>query len=71
MIGRADIEGSESNVAMNACAVSQASYVCGVCGWSPWAGRVVRRTHFSLTREGGVINVYSPSEKMIYLVLSR
>ena len=29
MIGRADIEGSKSNVAMNACAASQARYVCG------------------------------------------
>ena len=31
MIGRADIEGSKSNVAMSACAVTQASYACGVC----------------------------------------
>ena len=31
MIGRADIEGSKSNVAMSACAVTEASYACGVC----------------------------------------
>ena len=30
MIERADIEGSKSNVAMNACAVPHASYACGV-----------------------------------------
>ena len=29
MIGRADIEGLKSNVAMNACAASQACYSCG------------------------------------------
>ena len=38
MIGRADIEGSKSNVAMNACTAAQASYACGVWRWSPWAG---------------------------------
>ena len=57
MIGRADIEGSKSNVAMNACAVAQASYACGVCRWSPWAGRVGTRTHFSLIRGGSVTPV--------------
>ena len=30
MIERADIEGSKSNVALNACAVPHASYACGV-----------------------------------------
>ena len=43
MIGRADIEGSKSNVAMSACAVTQASYACGVCvcgggGGGGWGG---------------------------------
>ena len=39
---------------MNACTVAQASYACGVWRWLPWAGRVGTRTHFSLTRGGGV-----------------
>ena len=30
MIGRADIEGSKSNVTVNTCAVSQGSYTCGL-----------------------------------------
>ena len=62
MIGRADIEGSKSNVAMNVCAATQASYACGVWGWSPWAGRVGSRTHFSLNREGSVIHLSPWSE---------
>ena len=53
MIWGADIEGSESNVAMNACAVLQASYAYGVWGWSSWARRVDTRMHFSLTRGVG------------------
>ena len=57
MIGRADIEGSKSNVAMNACTAAQASYACGVWRWSPWAGRVGTRTHFSLIRGGSVTPV--------------
>ena len=32
MIGRADIEGSKSNVAMNACAATQAGYACRLWG---------------------------------------
>ena len=41
MIGRADIEGSKSNVAMNACAATQATYRCGL-----WEGS-------GMGREGG------------------
>ena len=42
MIGRADIEGSKSNVAMSACAVTQASYACGVCVLGGGGGGRVR-----------------------------
>ena len=38
MIGRADIEGSKSNVAMNSCTVSQTSYPCGFLEGSYRAG---------------------------------
>ena len=45
MIGRADIEGSKSNVAMNACAVPHASYACGVGkGKAGPGGWGIRRT---------------------------
>ena len=59
MIGRADIEGSKSNVAMSACAVTQASYACGVCVcvWGGGGGGGLGmgqegglRTHLPLTR---------------------
>ena len=66
MIGRADIEGLKSNVAMNACAASQACYACGGGGGEGGYNETVQ-----FEQRGGVINVYSPSEKMIYLVLSR
>ena len=52
MIGKADIEGSKSNVAMNACAATKASYFCGLLGcWRVtlgWEGR--SRTHRTFTQ---------------------
>ena len=57
MIGRADIEGSKNNVAMNACAATEASYLCGWWGWSSWTGSVGRRTNLTFTPNEGVILV--------------
>ena len=57
MIGRADIEGSKNNVAMNACAATEAGYLCGWWGWSSWTGRVGRRTNLTFTPNEGVILV--------------
>ena len=57
MIGRADIEGSKNNVAMNACAATEAGYLCGWWGWSSWTGSVGRRTNLTFTPNEGVILV--------------
>ena len=44
MIGRADIEESKSNVAMNAWAATEAQLcLWGGRGWKKWAGRVGHR----------------------------
>ena len=49
MIRRADIEGSKSNVAMNAWLPHKPVIPVGGRGWSSWAGRVGRMTHLNKT----------------------
>ena len=63
MIGRADIEGSKSNVAMNACTATQGSYACGwgAGGGSSWTEKVGTMMH--LTKPRVVIHMSPWSKK--------
>ena len=47
MIGRADIKGSKSNVAMNAWLQHKPVIPVGGKGWSSWAGCVGPMTHLN------------------------
>ena len=59
MIGRADMEGLKSNVAMNACAATQASYPCGLLEGQTGPkdrSKLGLRTHLTKP-SGGVIHM--------------
>ena len=57
MIGRANIEGSKSNVAMNACTATETSYACGVWeGVSHGPGGWFKDAPYS-DQAGGVIEM--------------
>ena len=48
------MEGLKRNIAMNACAATQASYACGVCVCVWGEGLVMGREGLVMGREGGL-----------------